>query len=171
MRLGSYSRRERRQNCVIYTPMPLLATPRPILSAPNDNRSVTDNSRATAKRCFCLTRSREAAMKTKAKKMAACLAALRQSTPPLQAATDTRAPSSPCLLPSIAVDCRRLPSIAVDCCRLLSIVIDCCRLLSIAVDCQEAPPVPGVPSNWLLSMGDRLPRQVIIPHGFARPLG
>ena len=44
---------------------------------------VTDNSRATAKRCFCLTRSREAAMKTKAKKMAACLAALRQFTPPI----------------------------------------------------------------------------------------
>jgi len=57
----------------------------------------------------------------------------------------------------IAVDCRRLLSIAVDCCRLLSIAVDCRRLLSIAVDCQEAPPVPGVPSNWLLSMGDRLP--------------
>jgi len=68
----------------------------------------------------------------------------------------------------IAVDCRRLPSIAVDCRRLPSIA---CRLPSIAIDCQEAPPVPGVPSNWLLSMGDRLPRQVIIPHGFARPLG
>ncbi|MDQ0289211.1 hypothetical protein [Oligosphaera ethanolica] len=95
-------------------------------------------------------------------------------------------------LPSIAVDCRRLPSIAVDCRRLPSIAVDCrrlpvdcrrlpvdcrrlpsiaCRLPSIAIDCQEAPPVPGVPSNWLLSMGDRLPRQVIIPHGFARPLG
>ena len=148
MRLGSYSRRERRQNCVIYTPMPLLATPRPILSAPNDNRSVTDNSRATAKRCFCLTRSREAAMKTKAKKMAACLAALRQSTPPLQAATDTRAPSSPCLLPSIAVDCRRLLSIAVDCCRLLSIVIDCCRLLSIAVDCCRLSSIAKKPHRF-----------------------
>jgi hypothetical protein len=99
-------------------------------------------------------------MKTKAKKMAACLAALRQSTPPLQAATDTRAPSSPCLLPSIAVDCRRLPSIAcrlpVDCLSIavdcLSIAVDCLSIavdcLSIAVDCHRLPSIAKKPHRF-----------------------